>query len=99
MNCYSRRMRCIVSYKLTISILRQFQLVCGKGTNAVSLFKVFASPSSKLHRCVRFLFNRWFLLYSVFLRSHTYVSMSGQSGIAVEYEIVAALIICVDIII
>ena len=73
MNCYSfvARMRCIVSYKLIISILRQIQLVSGKGTNAVSLFKVFASLSSKFQFSVRFLFNRWFRLYSVFLRSHT----------------------------
>ena len=34
----------------------------------------------RLHLSVQFLFNRWFLLYSVFLHSHRNVSMSGLSG-------------------
>ena len=79
MRCHSCRMCYFVSCKLIISILRQFSLYLENVPTQLVYFESLC-VSSKMHLSVRFLFNRWFLLYSVFLRSHTYVSMSGQSG-------------------
>ena len=68
----------LVSYKLIISILRQFSLYLENVPTQLVYLKTFTSLSSKFHLSVRFHFNRWFRLYSYVVIP--YVSMSGQSG-------------------